>query len=182
MRVTILDGDPRGPGTPLERALTDVVRAAAARGDACEWLRLRELRLHQCVGCFDCWVKTPGRCRLRDDGARIVAAVAPADLLVLAAPLRMGFTSALLKRGTERVLPVLLPYIDLVDGECHHRPRYGHPMDLALVVERGDATDDELAATEQVYRRLAKNVGGRLAWVRRISSDDMEARHALDAA
>ncbi len=182
MRTAILDGDPRGPGTPLERALSQWVQESQERGDACEWLHLRELEVHQCVGCFDCFVKTPGRCRLRDDGARLVAAAAQADLLVFAAPMRMGFTSALLKRATDRVVPILLPYVEIVDGECRHPMRYGRGIDLGLVVERGDATLDELAATEAIYRRLAKNVRGRLAWVVQVTEGYKEARRALDVA
>jgi multimeric flavodoxin WrbA len=182
MRTVILDGDPRDPDTPLDRALSQWVRDAQERGDVCEQFHLRDLKLHQCVGCLNCFLKSPGRCRLRDDGARIVAAVAQADLVVFAAPMRMGFTSALLKRATDRIVPNVLPYIEVVDGECRHPMRYGHGIDLALVVERGDATVEELAATEFIYQRLAKNLHGRFAWVMEITEGSKEVRHALDAA
>jgi len=163
MRIAIFDGDPRGRGTALDQAVTAFAEQAAANGDRCQRLRLAEMKVHQCVGCFACWVRTPGRCRLRDDGERLVAAAAGADLLVFAAPLRMGFVASLLKRANDRMIPVFLPYVDVVDGECHHPMRY-EPFDLALIVERGDASADEIAATEQIYRRMAKNMAGKLAW------------------
>ena len=172
----ILDGDDRGAGTALDRAIV----ALAAELPGATRLRLAGLTLHQCVGCFGCWVQTPGRCRLRDDGAQIVAAAAAAELIVFAAPMRMGFTSALLKRATDRLIPIALPYIDLVDGECHHRLRYGRPLDLALLVEPGDASAEELAATEAVYRRFARNLHGRLRFVRTVAAT--EVRDALHAA
>jgi multimeric flavodoxin WrbA len=180
MRLAILDGDERPPGTLLDQAIVRLVAAATARGATAERIRLRNLRLHQCVGCFDCWVRSPGRCRLRDDGSRIVAAAAGADVLVFASPLIMGFTSALLKRAHDRILPILLPYIRVVDGECHHGLRYQQGPDVALLYERGDATDGEVAATVGIYARFVKNIGGRLAWVR--EAGDEEAHHALDAA
>jgi multimeric flavodoxin WrbA len=86
-----------------------------------------------------------------------------ADLLVFAAPMRMGFVASLLKRANDRMIPLVLPYVDVVDGECHHPMRY-KPFDLALVVERGDASAEEVTATVQIYRRLAKNMAGKLAW------------------
>jgi len=100
---------------------------------------------------------------LRDDGKQLVAAIARADLVVFAAPMRMGFVDPLLKRANDRMIPVLLPYIVIREGECRHPARY-RPFDLALVVERGDSTTDELVATEQIYRRLAKNTAGKLAF------------------
>jgi hypothetical protein len=176
-RILILDGDARAPGTLLDRAIAAL--AAEARGDTCQRLRLAELTLHQCVGCFGCWLKTPGRCRLRDDGPQLHAAMAVADLVVFASPLRMGFTSALLKRATDRIIPNFLPYIEVVKGESHHLPRYGRDIDLGLLVERCDATDGELAATEQIYRRLARNLRGRFAWLRLAAAEEVsDALHA----
>jgi hypothetical protein len=163
MQIAIFDGDARAPGSALDRELALFIEQAAARGDRCERLRLASLKLHQCVGCFDCWVKTPGRCRLRDDGGQLVAALVRADLVVFAAPMRMGFVVSLLKRANDRSIPVLLPYIDVTGGECHNFLRY-HALDVALLVERGDATAEELGATERIYRRLAKNMSGKFAW------------------
>ena len=191
MRIAIFDGDPRVPGSLLDRDLIAFTEQAVARGDRCERLRLADLKLHQCVGCFDCWVKTPGRCRLRDDGGHLVAALARADLVVLAAPMRMGFVASLLKRANDRVIPILLPYIDVMRGECHHLLRY-HALDVALVVERGDATAEELAATERIYKRLAKNMSGKFAWFKVVdapraedlastSNSRKEQSHALGA-
>lgn len=165
-RVLILDGDGRGGGTRLDLAVQSLIAEAQARGQSCERLRLAELKLHECIGCFDCWLKAPGRCRLRDEGPRLHAAMAVADVVVFASPLRMGFTSALLKRACDRLLPNFLPYLEMIGGECHHRSRYGRHPDVGLLIERCDATDDEVAATEQIYRRLALSLSGKLTWVR----------------
>jgi multimeric flavodoxin WrbA len=170
MRIAIFDGDPRPRGSALDRELGAFVAEASGRGDHCRRVRLADLTIHQCVGCFSCWVKTPGRCRLRDDGDQLLAAVANVDLLVFASPMRMGFVTSLLKRANDRVLPTLLPYVRVVGGECHHPPRY-QGFDVALLVERRDATDEELAATVRLYARLAKNTSGKLAWSKVIDGD-----------
>jgi multimeric flavodoxin WrbA len=181
MRIAILDGDARGPGTPLDVAIEGLTTRTRARGGSCERLRLAQLAIHECVGCFDCWLKTPGLCRLRDDGRRVVEATAGADLVVFAAPMRMGFTTGLLKRATDRLIPLLLPYIQVVDGECHHTMRNGRGFDLGLLVERCDATDQELQVTEHLYRRIAKNMQGELAWMELAGASRKEELHAMDA-
>jgi hypothetical protein len=165
-RMLILEGDSRSAGTALDCSISALAAEAEARGDTWERLRLADLHLQQCVGCFDCWLKTPGRCRMRDGGPTLHAALAIADVVVLASPLRMGFTSALLKRACDRVIPSCVPYLEMIGGECHHRSRYGRHPDLGLLLERCDATDDEIAATEEIYRRMALNLCGKLAWVR----------------
>ncbi len=179
MRITVLDGDPRSPGSSLDRAIEATMAAASLRGDTCERLRLAPLKIHQCVGCFDCWLKTPGQCRLRDEGSMIVRAAVDSDLLVFASPMRMGFTSSLLKRASERLLPFLLPELLVWEGECRHPLRYGRPLDIAVLVEGGDSTPEELQVVETIYRRVAKNVYGKFLWFK---IAEKEAPHALDHA
>jgi multimeric flavodoxin WrbA len=180
MQTTILDAS--DAGTHLDGAIDRLAAQIAQSGKKCVRLRLNELRYFQCTGCFDCWLKTPGQCRLRDQGSLLVAAAAHSDLVIFAAPMRMGFTCARLKRATDRLLPTLLPYVVVVRGECHHQHRYGRGFDIALLIEPGDSTELEVAATQRIYERLALNVGGVLLWVKTAGQLAMEAEHALDAA
>jgi hypothetical protein len=180
MRISVLDANTQGSGTPLDGAIERFIATAQAQGDHCERVRLAGLKIHQCVGCFDCWMKRPGRCRLRDDGAQIVAAVAQSELLVFASTIHMGFTSALLKRATDRIVPLLTPYIELLEGECHHSMRYGRGLDVALLLERNDASDEDLRVVANVYGRLARNIRGKLAWVQMADASE-EKHHAMDA-
>ncbi|RCV65217.1 hypothetical protein C5S53_04795 [Methanophagales archaeon] len=57
----------------------------------------------------------------------------------------MGFPSAVLKIAMDKLIPLLLPYIKLVDNtECHHEKRYDkeYPL-IGLLIEKGDDTDSE---------------------------------------
>ena len=109
-------------------------------GHAVTLLDLAQLDLKGCSGCFNCWVKTPGECVKRDDSATVCRAAINADLLLLASPMMMGFTTALLKRAADQMIPLLHPYFIVEGGEVHHRARYAHYPAMALLLGVGADT------------------------------------------
>ena len=40
------------------------------------YIDLSQLHIANCVGCFGCWVKTPGKCVIRDDAVRVYPRIA----------------------------------------------------------------------------------------------------------
>ncbi len=119
---------------------------------------LQNMNIRHCNGCWDCWWKTPGLCAINDDMESIYPAVMQSDLLIFASPLMAGFTSSLLKKTSDRLIPLIHPYIILIQGESHHKKRYDQYPDFALILEREPDTDDEdIAIVKDIYRRFALN-------------------------
>ncbi len=148
-RVIILDGT-----TGLDRADTriaatvrDVFADAASEVEA---FVLRDERITHCIGCFGCWVETPGLCRAADRGRDIVRAMIRADTVVLVTPVTFGGYSSSLKRLVDRWIQVLLPFFEMVGGELHHPLRYGRFPRLVAVGIR--STPDE--AEDPLFRAL----------------------------
>lgn len=180
MRIAIFDGA-EAPG-PMDAWVDAVERGLAAGGHAVRRLRLRDHTLAQCKGCFGCWLKTPGRCTIRDDAGELVRELLAADVLAIASPTSMGMTTALSRRASERMLPILHPYFELVGGEVHHRARYGRHPRLALLygAEGCDREDEELLVL--LYRRLALNMRTTLAYAASTSRAPEEVCDALARA
>lgn len=105
MQITILNGEP-DPSSAFQMYLQDFAQRLASSGHAVTTFDLHELNLKGCSGCWGCWVKTPGECVKRDDSATVCRAAITADLLLLASPLTMGFTTALLKRAADQMIPL----------------------------------------------------------------------------
>jgi len=181
MKMTILNGEPSS-GSEFDVYVHAFEEGARSAGHEVGLLELRDLDLKGCSGCFGCWVKTPGECVKRDDSALVCRAAIGSDLLVLASPVVMGFTSALLKRAADQMIPLILPYIVIEGGEMHHRARYQHYPLLALLLGPDAATDaEDLSITERMWARMARNIKSRLAFTAVADRSPEEVAHELAA-
>jgi multimeric flavodoxin WrbA len=181
MRITILNGEPDAQ-SEFDAYLGEYAEALAENGHTVERLDLRDLDLKGCSGCWGCWVKTPGECAKHDDSARICRSVLGSDLTVLASPVRMGFTSSLLKRAADQMIPLVHPYFVIEGGEMHHRARYERYPKMGLILAPGADTDDEdLQITEHLWSRMARNLKSPLAFTVIATASAREAADELAA-
>jgi multimeric flavodoxin WrbA len=181
MNITILNAEPDA-SSPFDAYLHEYQARLVANGHAVTRLDVRDLDLKGCSGCWGCWVKTPGVCVKRDDSARICRAVLGSDLTVLASPMRMGFTSALLKRAADQMIPLVHPYLVIDRGEMHHRPRYERYPLMGLLLAPGIDTDaEDLEITEHLWSRMARNMKSSLVFTTIATVSAKEAADELAA-
>lgn len=95
------------------------------RGWTVEPFSLSSANIAACLGEFKCWVKTPGTCVCADDGRTVAETMIGSDVVVLLTRVTFGGYSSTLKKALDRLLPLLSPFFTLIDGETHHKPRYG---------------------------------------------------------
>ncbi len=161
MHITILNGDP-DPASEFQSYLHTVAQRLKASGPVVATLDLRELDLKNCAGCF-VLVKTPGECVQRGDNVKLCRAAIEADLLLLASPIIMGFTTALLKRAADHMIALIHPYFVVEDGEVHHRSRYAHyPRFALLLCAGGDSDSEDIEITTAMWKRMARNMKSRM--------------------
>ena len=165
MIITILNGNPGE--SALDARLAEVRSALAGRGARVTQIDLRTQPIRDCTGCWDCWVKTPGECSHDEASQAMGRAVMNCDFLLWAAPLKMGYPAALLKTAMDKHLPLIHPYIEVDQGEAHHRRRYTRYPRLGLLVEPEADTDDrDLRIVTQLFSRTALNFKTRLEFCR----------------
>ena len=132
--------------------------ALSARGGTVESLRLAEMRIHPCTGCFACWMKTPGECVHDDEGRVVARAFVQADLRVLLTPLAFGGYGGVLKVALDRMIPTISPLFEWIHGEMHHRLRYPHPPPLAVVGWQRQADAESADIFARLVERNAINM------------------------
>jgi multimeric flavodoxin WrbA len=89
MKITILNGNQEP--SRFDSYLEQLESALKTGGHVVTRLDLRDLSLRYCVGCWGCWVKTPGECKAQDASVEMDRAVINSDFTLWAAPLKMGF-------------------------------------------------------------------------------------------
>ena len=138
MRVTILNGNPNGDNRQFDKYLELLSEEILVDGHDVDVLPLRNMDLKYCIGCFDCWVKTPGVCVTDDQGREVCRAQINSDFVLWASPVIMGFYSALLKKVTDKFIGLVHPYAEFVDGLSRHQPRYGRDAypQVGLLLEK----------------------------------------------
>jgi len=123
VKALILNGARKGEES-LNIINNITVELLESNGYEVQSLILNELEVGSCIGCFGCWVKTPGVCIIDDDGRDIARAVIQSDLTIYLTPIVFGGPSSEFKKALDRIIPLLLPFFKKIKGEIHHKPRY----------------------------------------------------------
>lgn len=89
-----------------------------------EGIQLHEVNLAECMGCFGCWIRTPGICVIDDFSREITGKMIRSDLLMYLTPIHFGGYSYHLKKAVDRMIPIVSPLFVKVEGEVHHAKRY----------------------------------------------------------
>lgn len=176
MKILILNGDKSPGNSPLAAYLEQFEAGLIAGGAECARVDLAGLEVRYCTGCWSCWWATPGRCVFKDGMEAIYPAFMGADLVVWASPLVLGTVPALVKKIQDRLIPLVHPYIELVDGECHHHRRYERYPDFGLILapEAADGPEDR-DGVRRLFERFALNLRSRLALFATIDGVPQEA-------
>lgn len=113
---------------------------------------LAKLEIHDCIGCWSCWWKTPGRCVFKELD-QFYHRYITANRVVFFAKVSQGFVSGGLKTLFDRMIPLFLPYSDFKTGESMHLPRYGRYPDIEFYYD-GEFDDqlDQKIFTDYIHR------------------------------
>jgi multimeric flavodoxin WrbA len=145
---------------------TEQINALLANNDFdIEIIDTANMKIAHCMGCNQCWLKTPGVCAIKDDYETIVKKLVSADNVWLVSDTKFGFIDYRGKRILDRIMPMLNMYIIFRDGWMRHQLRY-HSLNVG-VIYKGDGDRQML---EEWCNRTAANLGGRSLGV--IAIDD----------
>jgi hypothetical protein len=114
---------------------------------------------HCCVGCFRCWVKTPGTCVIDDHGAGFAALMTTHDEVLLLSRLVFGGLSPDVKAVLDRSIGFVLPFFRKLNGETHHSMRFDTSPGLRYVFYGSDMTEQEKETARKLAAANALNFG-----------------------
>ena len=151
MKATLLNGctsDTEPASSIYEMILSELNLA----GFTAKPYILREKKIAPCMGCFGCWVKTPGICVIDDIAREIAREIVQSDVLVYLTPIVFGGYSSELKKALDRSISIVLPFFQKIEGEIHHKARYDHYPNLLVL----GYLDEPKPEYEKIFRFLVK--------------------------
>lgn len=158
MKITILNGNQNAENIKFDNYLKNLSDLLESSKHTVTIFKLREMDLRYCIGCWGCWVKTPGECTVADDSHDICREYINSDFVLFASPVIMGFTTTLLKKAQDKLIPIVHPYFALAQGEVHHLSRYDKYPLTGLLLEKGNDTDeDDIKIISDIFKRNAVN-------------------------
>lgn len=125
--------------------------------DKIHYIDLSRLKISNCVGCFGCWTKTPGRCVIRDDATQVYPLIAQSDTVLYISRLKYGSYDTVMKTMLERAIPIQQAFIRTYHGETHHVQRAVIPK-KATIIAYGAEDNEEYSIFRQLVLRNAHNM------------------------
>jgi len=120
MKVLSVNGSPhRGKGNTA-LILDPFLEGLRDAGADVELLYTGDLDIRPCLGCFGCWIKTPGKCVQDDDMAELLSRLRQAEIWVLATPLYFDGPSGPLKNVMDRMTSFLRLPAEVRNGRSRH--------------------------------------------------------------
>jgi multimeric flavodoxin WrbA len=156
VNAIILDGSHRNDDS-LDTIHGIVVEELTRLGCTAESIILHEMNIAHCIGCLECWVATPGLCRMADDGRLVAERLIQSDVIVMLTPVTFGGYSAELKKALDRAICLVLPYFVEEDGEIHHEPRYQSFPRMMIVGVIPEHDEEAESVFRQLIARNARN-------------------------
>jgi multimeric flavodoxin WrbA len=165
MKIIIFNGSPRGKASNTNIMVEAFSEGAREAGAEVENVFLVEKKIHHCMGCFHCWIKTPGKCTIKDDMAGLLEKFNGADLIVYATPLYIDNVSGLMKVFMDRLVPLADPHFGPdANGECRHAFQKGRKIPkIGVIANCGFPEQSHFQVLRLLFKRIARNMGSELA-------------------
>ncbi len=179
MKMVMISDSESGDRRFQER-IDEIAEHLMQEGTRLSRFELSGMDLKFCTGCFNCWWKHPGRCSHRDGMEGLYPEIMASELVIFASALKGDLPSWKIKLVQDRLIPLLHPYIEIREGECHHRKRYDRYPSISLLTDGSfQAHEPAGKLMEILYRRFALNFHSNLRCITTTEMTNKEIDHDL---
>jgi len=110
------------------------------------------INVHNCTGCFGCWIKQPGICLIKDDSQQFVYDLSRCSQFIIISRCVYGDVSPFIKKMQDRSIPNLLPFFTIRKKQMHHMLRYSNKYSISAYFYGHTSDEEKETATEIIYR------------------------------
>lgn len=113
--------------------------------------------IQNCIGCFGCWIKTPGKCVIKDNYDNMGELLSQTGNLVIISKCYYGGYSAFVKNVLERSISYMLPFFRTINNETHHKPRYKKSLNFSVYFYGENVTPQEMDTAQKLVQANSIN-------------------------
>lgn len=88
--------------------------------------------IRNCIGCFGCWIKTPGACIIPDKYDNMGELFSKCEELLIVSQCFYGGFSPFVKNVLDRSISYIHPDFVMRNGEMHHKRRYSNRISISV--------------------------------------------------
>lgn len=115
--------------------------------------------IKNCIGCFGCWIKTPGACVIRDNYGDIGESLSKCNELIIISKCVYGGFSPFVKNVLDRGISYMHPFFVTRNSEMHHRKRYDNDTDLKVIFYGDNIYEKERQTAIKLVEANSINLG-----------------------
>ena len=147
--------------TTNDAAVSDrLQQVLSAQNKEFEILEAAQMKIGNCIGCNNCWLKTPGECAVKDDQETILRKMVDSHQLWIVSGTSLGFVTPLAKNIVDRLIPLATMYLKFSNKQMRHVLRYDHGYDFGLIMQDGES-DADMDYLRRWADRVAINLDGK---------------------
>ena len=114
--------------------------------------------IQNCIGCFGCWIKTPGECVIKDKYSDMGELLSKCDTVIIISKCYYGGYSPFVKNVLDRSISYVHPYFVIRNGDMHHRRRYDNRFDLKVTFYGEEITENEKQTAVELVKANSINL------------------------
>ncbi|MBI5346496.1 MAG: flavodoxin family protein [Chlamydiae bacterium] len=158
MKIIAINGSPLGKNSVTNILVEEFFKGAEKHGAETKQIFLSNMNIHHCMGCFSCWIKTPGVCIFNDDMKKIN--IKDCDILIFASPVYVDNITGLLKNFMDRTIYLVSPYMekDINNEAVHINEDKEREPKIMVISNCGYPGLTHFDVLKVLFRRLARNM------------------------
>lgn len=160
MRITAFNGSPKAERSNTHAMVSEFLKGAEDAGAEVENTFLAGKEIKPCIGCYACWIATPGKCIYDDDMVVLLDKFMASDAVVFASPVYADNVTGLMKVFMDRLMAFGDPHMEKDNhGECRHVKKHDKPAKFIAISNCGFPEQSHFQVLRLLYRRMARNFG-----------------------